>query len=506
MSYPVRKSSAEAPRILVIDDEHEITNMIDILLREEGFEPITFTRGLDALDYVKDQKVDLVLLDIVMPEVDGFSVAKRIKETIGADFVPIIMISALREEEHKIAGLAFADDYVTKPFSYEELLARIRAMLRIRQLQVELLESRGRYQRLYDAMPEMCVSLDCKRVILDCNMSFSRTFGLSKNQIAGKDIISFFDASDQRRAIDFFGSLGGEQSSPDAPLFKMAKRRGENEPMIAAIRAVQTGVSDDDAMIVLTMQDETRRVKLERDQQIARRQLYRSARLASIGTLASGVAHELNNPLAAILGFSDALVHRLENQETVDLSELEQYLQIINAETIRCRNIVENLSKFARDSESRLTAISLGECITSALTLISSRAQKQNVSLANEVQDNVMINGDLQKITQVLVNVLTNAIDFSPAGSTITISSDPWARNEHSYRLRIADNGPGIAPEHVSQVFDPFFTTKEVGQGVGLGLAICYRIMEECEGNIDIVSKREEGTTVILDLQKALPV
>ncbi len=505
MSFSEQNNSeAEPPpRILIVDDEQEITHMIDILLREEGFEPVPFTCGLEALEYAQNHKIDLVLLDVVMPGIDGIAVARRIKERLGADFVPIIMISALREEEHKIAGLAHADDYVTKPFSYEELLARIRAMLRIRQLQAELVASRGRYQRLYDNMPEMCVSLDCNRTILDCNMSFCRAFSKRKAEIVGRDILDFFDSWDQRRAVDYFGSLGSSQNVSEAPLFKMDKTCDDGERMVAAIRAVQVGGGDDDAMIVLSLQDETRRVKLERDQQMARRQLYRSARLASIGTLASGVAHELNNPLAAILGFSDALVHRLEHDQTVDPDELEQYLKIINAETIRCRNIVENLTKFARESESRLSAISVTECVNSALTLISSRAQKASIALINNVSNEIMIAGDLQKITQVLVNVLTNAIEFSPPGASVTLSEEDGADSEQHFRLFVTDTGFGIEPEVMPRVFDPFFTTKEVGQGVGLGLAMCYRIMEECEGNIDIVSKPGEGTTVILDLQKA---
>jgi signal transduction histidine kinase len=250
------------------------------------------------------------------------------------------------------------------------------------------------------------------------------------------------------------------------------------------------------------MQDLTHGLKLEWEQKNARMHLYRAARLASIGTLASGVAHELNNPLAAVLGFSDALLHRLDNKETIDHEELDQYLRIIVSETLRCRDIVENLSRFARESESRIQDLPLLECVDSSLSLIKPRAQKKCIVIDCQVPPHVMVKTDAQKIGQVLFNVLTNALDFSPDGAGITLSVENPSGLDRYVRLRIMDNGPGIPGEIMGRIFDPFFTTKEVGRGLGLGLAICHKIMEDCEGAIDITSEKGSGTTVTLEIPR----
>jgi two-component system NtrC family sensor kinase len=239
---------------------------------------------------------------------------------------------------------------------------------------------------------------------------------------------------------------------------------------------------------------------LEREQKIARTQLYRSARLASIGTFASGVAHELNNPLTAILGFSGSLLERMRREEAIDKDELEQYLSIIHGETVRCSEIVENLSQFARDGEPQIHDFDLLDCVDGAVKLVNSLAAKKNVAVVTTVLPGVRVRADMRKLQQVIVYVITNSLDFCKMGSTVSIETFPDGR---MVKLSISDNGPGIAPNLLHKVFDPFFTTKEVGQGMGMGLAMCYIIMEECSGSIDVSSEKDKGTTVILEIPVA---
>jgi two-component system, NtrC family, sensor kinase len=247
-------------------------------------------------------------------------------------------------------------------------------------------------------------------------------------------------------------------------------------------------------------QDVTQTIKFEKQQKIARAQLYRSARLASIGTFASGVAHELNNPLTAILGFSGSLLERMKHEEVIDKDELEQYLSIINGETVRCSEIVENLSQFAREGEVQILDFGLADCLDGAVKLVKSLAAKKNVTIVKSVSSDIHVRADSRKLQQAIVYVVTNALDFCKSGCTVLIeafSADPFVK------LCISDDGPGIAPDMLPKVFDPFFTTKEVGQGMGMGLAMCHVIMEECNGGIDVVSEKSKGTTVILEIPAA---
>jgi signal transduction histidine kinase len=238
----------------------------------------------------------------------------------------------------------------------------------------------------------------------------------------------------------------------------------------------------------------------EHEQKIAREQLYRSARLASIGTFASGVAHELNNPLTAVLGFSGALIERMNKQEPIDKDELEQYLTIINSETVRCSEIVENLSQFAREGEVQIHDFGLAECVDGAVMLVNSLAARKRVLITKSVPADIRVRADIRKLSQTIVYIVTNSLDFCVAGCTVGIEA---LLDGRAAKLVIRDNGPGIAPDMLPKVFDPFFTTKQVGQGLGLGLAMCHVIMEEFNGSIDVTSEKGKGTTVVLDIPAA---
>jgi signal transduction histidine kinase len=252
--------------------------------------------------------------------------------------------------------------------------------------------------------------------------------------------------------------------------------------------------------IMVAMQDITQNVTLENEQKLARKQMYRSARLASIGTFASGVAHELNNPLTAILGFSSALLERIKRSEPIDHQDLEQYLTIINHETVRCSDIVENLSRFAREGDVQIREFALFECVDGAVRLINSLAAKKRVKVSTAIATTVLVKADPQKLQQAIIHILTNSLDFCEKGNDIAIEAFIDTR---FIKLSITDNGPGIGSEDLAKVFDPFFTTKQVGKGLGLGLAMCHVIMEECNGGIDIISEKGKGTTVFLDIPAA---
>jgi signal transduction histidine kinase len=275
------------------------------------------------------------------------------------------------------------------------------------------------------------------------------------------------------------------------------------ESVFVNFKAVYIGDHGTGLWYVIAMEDVTQQLKIQEEQKIARKQLYKSARLASIGTLASGVAHEMNNPLTAILGFSSAIMDRVANHEIMEQSELEQYLQVINVEALRCRDIVENLSRFAREGGEYMAAsVSTAECSNNAIKLIHAKLVKSKIFIDNLLGDDCMVAGDATKIEQVFVNILTNCIDFCDQGSVVKMATTTSRDDSRFYSICISDNGPGIPPDILPKVFDPFFTTKEVGRGTGMGLAICHRIMEELNGSIDIVNNSDRGVSVVLEFMK----
>ncbi|MBD3391537.1 MAG: response regulator [Chitinivibrionales bacterium] len=497
----------QSAHVLVVEDEEEVAALIAETLHRAGHRTDIRLTGADALAYMREHDVDLVLMDVMLRDADGVSVALQMREELGADrFVPIILVSGLDAEADKLRGLAYADDYITKPFPHDELMARVRAMLRIRQLQQQLLAGRNRYRFLYQGMPELCVSLDRKGRIWDCNAAFLQACGCGRDSVAGRNLVDFFMPGDHDAVRAYCDGVEEGHARSQQVMFRpVVPGHGESSRRVA-LRGVKLPADDEGPSLLLVMRDAPRPDQHEEERRIARRQLYRSAQMVSIGTLAAGVAHELNNPLAAVLGFSDALLHRLDSDGAVDAAELRQYLGIIKSESLRCRDILDNLHRFSRDREPQILDMSLLDCIRSACSLIGARASKKRMTIRNRITADITVKADPQRMGQVFLNVLANAIDFCPEGSTVTIDLAPPAPNARFAGVQIADNGPGIEPDVLPRVFDPFFTTKEVGKGIGVGLALCHKAMEECEGSIDITSGKDGGTTVLIEVPLGGPL
>ncbi|MBN1306486.1 MAG: response regulator [Chitinispirillaceae bacterium] len=497
------KNRGAPATVLIVDDDADMLSLIKALMDEAGFTALGARSGREALELVQHKKPDLVLLDVLMPDLSGIEVAERIKKEAGKDFLPIIMISALCSDEDKVKGLNFADDYLTKPFSAEELRARVNSLLRIRNLHKELTLSKTRYESLYENFPHLYLSIDSNRIITECNRFFRDAFDVKREEIVGKSFYTLFREQDRPLVENCLNSFNlSDLPSIGQRTFSIL-REAPAPPLQLSLKAVYTGAVDDDLNTVIAMEDVTEQVRLQEEQRIARQQLYRSARLASIGTLASGVAHEINNPLTAILGSSSALLARINNNELIERNDLEEYLGIINMEALRCRDIVETLSKFARESDVAKTAVNLRQCVEDAVKLTYMRTKRASLNVVNSVDSAITIRGNANRLEQVFVNIIANCIDFCPGGSTVFIDNVPANEPGRNCRARIRDNGPGIGTDILPKVFDPFFTTKEVGKGTGMGLAICYKIMEECNGHIDISSERGEGTTVFLEIPLA---
>lgn len=232
--------------------------------------------------------------------------------------------------------------------------------------------------------------------------------------------------------------------------------------------------------------------------------LIRSEKLASVGQLAAGVAHEVGNPLAAISGYLEIL-----SDEELDPAIRRDILARSQANVDRIRDTVGNLLNFSReDSDATLEAVDLGACVAEALHLVRAQPKAQQVTIHSALPDSLPpAHAVSSEVIQVLVNLLINAIDAisqatPPAepAPRITLSAD--TRAPDTITLRVTDTGQGIPAEKLQRVFDPFYTTKEPGEGTGLGLSICLRLMRRVGGDIHLDSQLDQGTVVSLVFRK----
>lgn len=233
----------------------------------------------------------------------------------------------------------------------------------------------------------------------------------------------------------------------------------------------------------------------------AQTQLLRAEKMASIGQLAAGVAHELNNPLMVIMGNAQLAKRSLTREKNIPdhlSKELLEMLSSLDQEAHRSKEIVRNLLDFARIRPPTRTKVDLNALLEDSLRLVGHQVGLQTIQIVREFRENLpQVSADPDQIKQVLVNILLNAVQAMPQGGTLTLRSD---RSDRDVTLTLQDTGVGISEEQMGKVFDPFFTTKEVGQGTGLGLFVSYGIIQRHQGTIQLSSQVGKGTTVSIRL------
>lgn len=225
-------------------------------------------------------------------------------------------------------------------------------------------------------------------------------------------------------------------------------------------------------------------------------QLVQSQKLAAIGKLVSGIAHEINNPLMAISGNTQLLLEDAEDEDTLES------LEVIRSETQRATDIVKNLLVFARSHRADRSLVSINKVIEDTIKLCSSKSNTDNIQITTDFATDIPhVSIDTQQIQQAFLNLISNATQALRNTQTEgTLSIRTRKTSNEIFQITFEDNGPGISPEIIDRVFEPFFTTKEIGEGSGLGLSVCYGIIQSHDGNIQAESIGGSGATFTIEL------
>jgi CheY-like chemotaxis protein len=230
-----------------------------------------------------------------------------------------------------------------------------------------------------------------------------------------------------------------------------------------------------------------------------RQQLYHADKMSALGQMISGIAHEVNNPLTGILGFTELLLDQFVPQPQKDLIEK------INIEANRATHVMRSLLSLARDHKPKREATDLCRILTECLNIRAHDFQMKNIRIVRHFQDVPLTTADPNKLRQVFMNIITNAehaiLDHAGHG---TIMVDIY-RNNGFLEVNISDDGPGIPLDKAKKIFEPFYTTKEAGKGTGLGLAISHAIIAEHEGTIEVQKSSLGGTSFVIKLPLIIP-
>ena len=242
----------------------------------------------------------------------------------------------------------------------------------------------------------------------------------------------------------------------------------------------------------------------DQEKEMITEQVVETGKLASVGELAAGIAHEINNPVAIMVeeaGWIEDLLEEEEFKDGENLSEFQRALQQIRTQGKRCKEITHKLLSFARKTDSRTQDIQLNDLIEELIALSAQRAKYSNVEIHSNLQENIpTLHLSQTELQQVLLNLINNALDaMEKTGGNLRISTRMEENSiivgDPHLQIEVADDGPGIPAANLAKIFDPFFTTKPVGKGTGLGLSICYGIIKKMGGNIEARSIIDGGTT-----------
>ncbi|HTB96929.1 MAG TPA: ATP-binding protein [Terracidiphilus sp.] len=467
--------------VLLVDDNRDMREYVDRLLRRR-FDVISASNGIEALAAIRTRRPDLVLTDIMMPEMNGFEFLRAFRADPATSTIPVILLSARAGEEAESAGLeAGADDYLVKPFTARELMARVGAHISMYQLRLELMRkeqdlrmkaeaAEHRYRAILESISEGFLLVDRNWRIVYANEQWAALGSLQLSEAIGKVLWDMFPGLSE----SLFGRSYREAMETHQVMRVEEFYKPLNRWFHANIYPSSEGIS-------IFAQDVTER-RRHQDQ------LLLSEKLAATGRLAATIAHEINNPLESVLN----LIYLARTSR--DLSErLREILMIAETEVTRVSHIARHTLGFYRDT-SAPSQVDMAALMEEVLTVYESRLRAGGIEVRKDFTVLPPVEALRGEMHQVFSNLFSNAIDAMRDGGTLTIS---LRENEQDtslgIRVRIEDNGIGIPPENLDKLFEAFFTTKP-STGTGLGLWVVKQFVESWGGRIEVTSSVEPDT------------
>lgn len=286
---------------------------------------------------------------------------------------------------------------------------------------------------------------------------------------------------------------------PDIPIVVLTGLDDEE----TGIRAVRVGAQDylikgdvSCNLLTRTIRYAIERRRMENERRELERKVQMASRLATIGQLASGIGHEINNPLTGVVGYSQLLLMRKDIHQ-----DIWKDVKIINEGAQRIANIIGKLLTFARYHKPRRTYLNINDIVANTLDILTHRLETDSIKVVTKLAPDLPFTiGDVGQLQQVFLNLIINAeteMKLAHGGGELSIKTE---ERDDSIRISFKDDGPGITRENLEQIFTPFFTTREVGEGMGLGLSVCHGIIAEHKGRIYAKSRAGKGTTFIVEL------
>lgn len=512
-------------KILVIDDEEQTLRLLSAILTSEGVDVLTEKSGIDGIRAAKAFHPDIIITDYFMPGMDGIQTCKAVKNDADISYIPVIMMTGYDDRDVRLSALnAGAVEFLIKPVDHTELKLRIRNMLsfqRIAEMANASDSARQEWEDTFDSLEDIITIHDADYTILRANRAARELLGLKLE-----------DNPAHMKCYQHYHKT--ESPHPACPV-KESMRTGRPamaeyyEPSIGKQLEVRVIPRYDNAGLVTgyihVVRDITESKKTHEALESAytklkdaHSQILQQEKMASIGQLAAGVAHEINNPTGFImsnLGSLQKYVNKLteflrfqSEAVTTDKAEeiarkrkefkvdfISQDIHNLINESLegaeRIRKIVQDLKSFSRVDEAENKPADINAGIESTINIVWNEL-KYKTTVKKEYGEIPMTKCNPGQLNQVFMNLLVNAAHAIEKRGEITIKT--WEDSGNIF-VTISDTGSGIPADKLNRIFEPFYTTKEVGKGTGLGLSIAYDIVQKHNGAISVESELGRGTT-----------
>jgi len=362
-----------------------------------------------------------------------------------------------------------------------------------KRLEEDLRRSENKYWAIFNNIPNPVFVLDAEELtIIDCNDRVTELYGYQKRELLQTSLLDLFLEGEREDYADLLAASSYIQKS--------RQRTRDGAVVYTSIR-VSPSEYNDQKVLLVTASDITKRLETEQ-------QLIQSSKMTTLGEMASGIAHELNQPLTVIRTASNFLARKRHDPASLSEEHAGAMLEEIDANVERATKIINHLREFSRKPEVRLEHVQLNSVLQSALDIFSQQLKLREIEVVWDLDPDLpFIRGEPNQLEQVFINLLLNARDAIEEKA----SRDPeaekrielttWAEGDRVF-ARVRDTGRGISRALMDRIFEPFFTTKEVGKGTGLGLSISYRIVQDCGGVMRVDSEEGRFTAFSLDFER----
>jgi two-component system, cell cycle sensor histidine kinase and response regulator CckA len=534
-------------RILNVDDREENRYLIEALLKGNGYEVASVANGAEALAQLQSGTFNLIISDILMPVMDGFQLCRTIKTDERLRSIPFIVYTATYTgpQDEAFAMKIGANRFIQKPCEPDVFMEAVREVLAaaqvgdlaslsapsapeeevlklyserlIRKLEQKMLQlekevearqnaevilrqSEKKYRSLFNSIRDAILIADTNRRVIDCNPAFVDLFGYSLSEIAGEETLVLYEKEEEFRQL---GMAVQDHAfvSTISHIIHYKKKDGSVFPGEVNVFFLRNDEGTITGFIGL-IRDITERVQAEKIQKDLESQLHQAQKMESIGRLAGGVAHDYNNMLSVILGYSELALEKIDSTD-----KLYEDLREIHKAGVRSADITRQLLAFARKQTIAPLVLDLNEVVEGMLKMLR-RLIGEDIDLAWLPETGLWpVMMDSSQVDQILANLCVNARDAIDGTGRITIETgtatfdEAYCADHPGYvpgdyvLLAVSDDGCGMDRNTVAKIFEPFFTTKAVGQGTGLGLATVYGIVKQNNGFISVYSEPGKGTT-----------